>query len=185
MTKPTESLEEEHRVIEKVLGAIAILVEKLNAGQSANKEILQNISEFMVVFADRCHHGKEESHLFPMLEKQGVPVEGCPLGILVAEHKKGRILVAKLSETAQAFTDGDSFMKNELIQTLQGLLALYPNHIWKEEYLLFPMTDKILNPKQQEMLAEEFKSIEHQLGEDTHACFEKLAQAIDQKVRQI
>lgn len=47
------------------------------------------------------------------------------------------------------------------------------------------MTDKILNSKQQEELTEGFESVEKQLGKDTHSRFEKLAQAIDQKVRQL
>jgi hemerythrin-like domain-containing protein len=183
--KPTDILEEEHRVIEKVLGAIAILIEKLKAGQSVEKEVLQNIPEFMSVFADKCHHGKEEFRLFPLLEKQGVPIQGCPLAILIAEHKKARALVAKLSETAKAFIGADSFLKDELIQSLQGIFDLYPNHIWKEDYLLFPMADKILNSKQQEELTEEFEVVERQLGVDIHSHFEKLAEEIDQKVRQI
>ncbi len=182
--KPTEILEEEHRVIEKVLGAIAILIEKLKAGQFVNKEVLQNIPEFMSVFADKCHHGKEEFRLFPLLEKQGVPMQGCPLAILIAEHNKARILVAKLSETAKAFISDGSSRKDELIQSLQGILDLYPNHIWKEDYLLFPMTDKILNSKQQEDLGEEFEDVERKLGEDTHSRFKKLVGEIDRKVRQ-
>lgn len=181
MIKPTESLEEEHRVISKVLGAIVVLIEKLKAGQSVEKEMLQNILEFMSVFADKCHHGKEEFRLFPLLEKQGVPIQGCPLGILVLEHKKARALVAKLSETVKAFAGGDSPRKDELIQSLQGILDLYPNHIWKEDYLLFPMADKILNSKQQEKLAEEFEDVERQLGAGIHSRFEKLVEEIEWK----
>ena len=91
----------------------------------------------------------------------------------------------KLSETTKAFTHGDTSLKDGLVQTLQGILDLYPNHIWKEEYLLYPMTDKILNFKQQEELAEGFEGVENQLGKDTHSHFEKLAQEVERKVRQI
>jgi hemerythrin-like domain-containing protein len=34
--------------------------------------------EFLSVFADTCHHGKEEDFLFPGLEAAGIPNEGGP-----------------------------------------------------------------------------------------------------------
>ena len=33
---------------------------------------------FSKTFVDACHHGKEESCLFPCLEKKGIPREGGP-----------------------------------------------------------------------------------------------------------
>jgi len=79
-------LEEEHHSIQKVVGAMAVIAERLEMGQEVKAETLQNIVEFMRTFADKCHHGKEETHLFPVLEKKGVPVRGCPMGALIAEH---------------------------------------------------------------------------------------------------
>ena len=61
---PTEILEAEHHVIQKVVGAMAVLAEGLGAGQEPPVETLRNIVEFMRTFADKCHHGKEEVHLF-------------------------------------------------------------------------------------------------------------------------
>jgi len=48
--------------------------------------------------ADKCHHGKEEVHLFPFLEKRGVPARGCPMGALLHEHEQGRTLVTQLAQ---------------------------------------------------------------------------------------
>ena len=28
---------------------------------------------------------------------------------------------------------------------MRGIAELYPNHIWKEDYVLFPMTNKVLD----------------------------------------
>ncbi len=84
--KPTEMLEAEHHVIQKVVGAMAVL------GQEVEAKTLQGIVEFMRTFADKCHHGKEEIHLFPALERKGVPARGCPVGALLHEHQQGRAL---------------------------------------------------------------------------------------------
>jgi hemerythrin-like domain-containing protein len=84
--RPTEMLEEEHHFIQKVVGAMAAVSERLEVGQEVDAETLQNIVEFMRTFADKCHHGKEETHLFPLLESRGVPVRGCPLAVLIQEE---------------------------------------------------------------------------------------------------
>ena len=179
MKNATFMLEQDHRIIEKALGAMTVALDKLKTGRTVDKDALESISGFMSSFADKCHHGKEEGYLFPILEKQGVPAQGCPLGILIAEHKKGRTLVAELSVSAQAFAGGDSSAKAGLIKSLQGILELYPGHIWKEDFLLFPMADKILNPEQQKELETGFEKVENQFGAEAHSCLEKLTASIN------
>jgi hemerythrin-like domain-containing protein len=76
--KPTEELEHEHRIIQQVVGAMAVLTEKLESGAEVEAAVLTDLSEFMHTFVDKCHHGKEENYLFKLLEQKGVPVSGCP-----------------------------------------------------------------------------------------------------------
>ncbi len=79
-----------------------------------------------------------------------MPINGCPLGALTHEHQKGRTLVGTLADTANAFAQTDSHTtRNGLVQVLCELMTLYPNHIWKEDYLLFPMANKLLTPPEQ------------------------------------
>lgn len=62
---PTEMLEAEHRVIQKVVGAMAVVAEALEDDGEVEPDTLRDITAFMRTFADQCHHGKEETHLFP------------------------------------------------------------------------------------------------------------------------
>jgi hemerythrin-like domain-containing protein len=172
---PTEMLEEEHRFIQKVVSAIPALVEALETGQKVEAQTLQDIVEFMRTFADKCHHGKEEVHLFPALEKRGVPMKGCPVGALTHEHQQGRALVTGLAEAAEAYAKGDTAAIEALVSNLRGITELYPNHIWKEDYLLFPMTNKVLSSDDQKDLREKFKAVENAIGRDVHQRFERLA----------
>ncbi|MGD2207541.1 MAG: hemerythrin domain-containing protein, partial [Anaerolineae bacterium] len=91
---PTDLLENEHRAIQEVVAVMATLAEDMETGRPVDAEMLQDIVDFMRIFADKCHHGKEETHLFPALEAKGVPMRGCPVGALKAEHQQGRALVA-------------------------------------------------------------------------------------------
>jgi len=166
--KATEILEEEHHVIQTVVGVMAAIADGLDAGKRPDCGILRDLVEFMRMFADTCHHGKEEHHLFPLLEAKGVPVTGCPLGILIHEHQSGRKLVMELAEAAEAYGKGNAEATGPLRASLQGLVNLYPSHIWKENYLLFPMTDKILNGEEQRELLHKFDLVEESIGKDEH-----------------
>ena len=153
---PTEMLEAEHRVIAKVIGAVPALADQFDAGQVVDVDLLRDIVEFMRTFADQCHHGKEELLLFPALGKKGVPLQGCPVGALTAEHERGRALVKELADATHAQQRGEPGAKGTVISALRGIAALYPNHIWKEDYLLFPMTNKVMNSEEQRLLSGEF-----------------------------
>ncbi len=173
-------LEEEHHFIAKVVGATSILVDRLEAEQAVNVDILRDIVEFMRTFADKCHHGKEDL-LFPVLAAKGVPMQGCPIGALTAEHVKGRTLVKDLAEATDAF-EKDTCAREALVKNLRGIAELYPNHIWKEDYLLFPLTNKVLNPEEQQRLYQEFEAVEERIGKDTHHHLALLAEQLEQRI---
>lgn len=185
--RPTEVLEDEHHFIQKVVGAMAVLIETLETGKEIEQKTLQDIVEFMRTFADKCHHGKEEAHLFPALEKKGVPMRGCPLGALIAEHQKGRALVSELAKATEAYTKpytkGSPLAQESLVKSLRALTDLYPNHIWKEEYLAFPMADKILSAEEQRDLYEKFEIVEKEIGLDVHQRFEQFAEELERKAQ--
>jgi hemerythrin-like domain-containing protein len=151
---PTEMLEAEHRVIAKVIGAVPVVADKLEAGQPVDVETLRNIVEFMRTFADKCHHG--------------------------TEHTRGRALVKELADAADVYQKGDLGGKEALVKGLRGIVALYPNHIWKEDYLLFPLTNKVLSPEEQQNLYKEFEKVEERIGRDTHHRLEEFAEHLAQ-----
>ncbi len=103
---------------------------------------------------------------------------GCPIAVLIHEHEKGRFLVKQLSEAGTAYANGDGASKSVLIKSLQGLTELYPNHIWKEDYLLFPMTNKVLNDVDQRELFDKFETVEKEIGQDVHDRLEKIAEKL-------
>jgi hemerythrin-like domain-containing protein len=54
--RPTDILEDKHRVILKVVGTMSVLAESLEMGAGVVPDVLRDIAEFMGVFADPCHH---------------------------------------------------------------------------------------------------------------------------------
>lgn len=172
---PTDILEEEHRFIQQVVGALPHLTGMLQAGQPVEPAVLLEIVEFMRMFADKCHHGKEEALLFPLLVQRGVPVTGCPIAALSHEHQEGRALVSGLAEATQAYARGEDGAAASVAEKLHGITELYPNHIWKEDYLLFPMTNKVLGADDHKALMEKFVQADATMGQDAPRRFEDMA----------
>ena len=182
---PTDILEEEHRFIQQVVGALPQLTGMLQAGRPVEPSLFLEIVEFMRMFADKCHHGKEEVHLFPLLVQRGVPVTGCPIGALSYEHQQGRALVSGLAEAAQAYARGDDGAVASVAEKLHGITELYPNHIWKEDYLLFPMTNKVLGAGDHKDLMEKFIQADETLGYDMQRRFEEMALELESLISQV
>ncbi len=179
---PVEMLEAEHRVIQKMVAGMSVLAEQLELGEPVDVSLLESIVAFLRTFADRCHHGKEETLLFPALIRRGVPSHGCPIGGLTMEHQKGRVMVGELADAIRGYAAGEPPAREDLVKSLRALVAFYPSHIWKEDYLLFPLAAKVFTPEDQRELMDKFETVERELGLDVHEGFEKLATELEQKV---
>ena len=182
MGKATEALEREHQVIQKAVAVMARVADQLELKHAVEADLLQDLVQFMRVFGDQCHHGKEETYLFPLLERRGVPATGCPLSALKGEHVKGRQLMDDLASAAAAYIADEESGRLGLIQVLQSLITLYPAHIWKEDYLLFPMATKVLSAEDDELLLQQFAVAESGLGSHAHSSYEALAEYLTQRV---
>ena len=175
---PTQVMEAEHRLIETVVKALGGVAAALEKGQPADAAMLDTAVEFFRIYADKLHHGKEETLFFPMLVKRGVPPQGCPIGGLNHEHEKGRALVRALAEQAPAYAQGRPGAKEGLLETLHGIFDLYQNHIWKEDAMVFPMADKVLTAADQKELTEKFAEVDNTIGFDAIARLERFARSL-------
>jgi hemerythrin-like domain-containing protein len=178
---PTEALEREHRFIEKVVKACYVTVEEIRGGAAIDPDLLRQIVDFMRVYADQCHHGKEEALLFPALNEKGVPSTGCPISALSAEHIQGRRLVKGLADAADLLRGGDPKAGDAILENLKGITGLYPNHIWKEDYLLFPMTLKVMNADDLSGLGVKFETVDRSIGMDILRTYEEFAGGLEQR----
>jgi hemerythrin-like domain-containing protein len=167
-------LEQEHKTIHKVIATMCVIADRLDAGGKAGTAILHDISAFLHNFSEECHHAKEEQFLFPLLEARGVPASGCPIAVLHHEHEKGHALLAQLDDATQTFLASGAG-KDALVATLRDIVRLYVDHIWKEDYLLLPMANKVLSEDDHATLRQQFDSIEAGLGAGEHQHLEQLS----------
>lgn len=173
----------EHAIIHRVVASMTRLADELDHGSKPDPEILEELVWFLQVFVDQCHHGKEDHWLFPLLEARGVPPSGCPVGALEDEHKRGRVLGNKLAEAvAKLKSDGLAAAKESLTSTLHDLIALYPGHLWKEDYLLIPMAEKLLSREDQEELVKNFDEVEAGIKAGYHERLDAFPAALERAI---
>jgi len=182
MQRATDILEQEHRTIEKIVRVTGVLADELAENRDIDDDILRDLCQFLRVYGHQCHHGKEESYLFPMLERHGVPEEGCPLGALRHEHERSRVLTQELVKASAEYAANRHDGSSALSEVLRNIAQFYPAHIWKEEYLLFPMARKVLSEEDDQRLLKEFKSVESDIYSYAHESYEQLATELDDRV---
>jgi hemerythrin-like domain-containing protein len=151
---PTDVLRDEHRVILRTLDTLEQAAGRLASGGALADGWWAEIIEWLRAFADRNHHAKEESSLFPAMVKVGVPSEGGPIGVMLEEHRQGRALIAAIEAGAGAAR----------VAAARQYVALLRAHIDKENEILFPLADAVLEPQAVDAIRREFEAVEIEQG---------------------
>ena len=145
----TRELKNDHRVIQQVVAGMSAVAELLNSGKQVDPSVLADLVQFLRVFADHCHHEKEEQHLFPLLATKANVSTRRELESLEREHRLAKQLVGQLAKVAAVYVDNPAAVRYRVIDLLQQLAELYPAHIWKEDFLLFPLAQQTLSTTEQ------------------------------------
>lgn len=185
MRTATEILRQEHDAILQMLEATEVVAQRLLQAERVPPETLEQLLEFFRVFADRCHHGKEEDLLFPLLEKKGLPRYGGPIGVMLAEHDEGRALVQMMAEAAGAYKAGEAQAGASWARAARGYSSLLRAHIDKENNVLFRLAENFLTLDELTQLALEFDKVElEKIGPGTHERLHALMEKLTSEIRQ-
>jgi len=176
MDGPIQTLMEEHRVIEQVLGSMETFVINLRNGADGDRGTVKDYADFLRNFADKCHHAKEEERLFVKMNEFGFPAEFGPVAVMLAEHVEGRAHVKVIWDIGAGSGPLTSQERDALVSQGLGYVALLRAHIMKEDNILYPMATQALPPAEMEALGEAFEVYEREtMGEGEHARFHALA----------
>jgi len=162
MARPTQILKDEHRIIEQVLDCVEVLAERCRERGDLDGDAAAQAIEFLREFADRCHHGKEEAQLFPMMESRGFPRDSGPVAVMLAEHVRGRALVVAMDRAREAAAAGEASACESFAGAAQAFVSLLREHIQKEDHCLFPMADQALTEADQFVLQQLFRRVEQE-----------------------
>jgi len=174
MKYASEDLKNEHEGILFGLKILEKMVKGLQEGKTIPIEDMKDMTQFLQLFADKCHHGKEEGLMFPAMEKAGIPNAGGPIGEMLSEHEQGRKYIKSMKESVEQ----SALDKNKWTQNAIDYIKLLRTHIDKENKILFPLADQKIPMEKQAQLIELFEEHEETvMGKGTH---EKLHEMLHQ-----
>ncbi len=173
--KATDILYEEHRLIMKVLECLQEVVAEAEESGKLNADSANQAIDFFRNFADGCHHAKEEDRLFIVMQENGIPRQGGPIGVMLMEHDDGRRFVRGMAGAVVQASDGDEDAIEKFAENARDFIALLRGHIDKEDQVLFPMAGQVLNEQVAETLLSDFHRIESEAGGERHTKYLRIA----------
>jgi hemerythrin-like domain-containing protein len=152
--KPIGPLMWEHRLIEEMLKQVEEEVRNIRENKRLNPVYIDTVVDFIRIYADRTHHGKEEDILFKALENKPLTADHRRImDELIAEHIYSRKTVGRLIEAKEQYVKGNQAMLDEVVAILLDLATFYPVHISKEDKNFFyPVMEYFTDEEQQNML---------------------------------
>jgi len=157
---PTEILSQEHRIIEARLDTLEAEINAAAGGAPFDRAFFEEALDFFRHFADGCHHAKEENLLFPLLKERGMPANGGPIAVMLAEHDEGRGYLKAVRENLDAAGQGSQAAREQVYGNASAYIQLLRNHIYKEDHVLFRMAQTILQPDDVAELGKQFAAVE-------------------------
>ncbi|MFW5906117.1 MAG: hemerythrin domain-containing protein, partial [Desulfobia sp.] len=121
----------EHRLIERMISLInKDFLRQIELDNEVEPELIDTAVDFISMYADRTHHGKEEDILFRDLKEKELSIEDRRLmDELIEEHAFGRRTTKSLAEANSRYRDGARDALGEISDNLKTLVGFYPRHI--------------------------------------------------------
>lgn len=138
-------LRRDHEEILEALALLETLAEaaRREGGRAPEKGAL--LLAYFRDFADRHHHGKEEGILFPALVEAGLPSSGGPVSVMLEEHELGRGILRRMEAALGPEGGAPAFA-----EAARDYVSFLRSHIDKENLVLFPMGERILDSRKVE-----------------------------------
>jgi len=173
--KPIGPLMWEHRLIEKMLQVVVKEAEEIEKTQQVSPVFIDTAVDFIRIYADRTHHGKEEDILFrELVKKKLTPEHARIMDELVQEHIYARKTVGKLMAAKERHVEGDQEAVTEIVALLKELASFYPRHIAKEDKPFFHECQRYFSDEELDIMLREFQEFDRKM---IHEKYERLVES--------
>lgn len=154
----------EHRLIERMISVINKTITKIEAEHKVDPDFVDQAVDFIRIYADRTHHGKEEDILFRELKNKPLTDQDRQImKELIEEHVFGRQTTKALVAANKRFRDGDTTAIEEIAVKLKILTEFYPKHIEKEDKVFFPSVRSYFSEEEDQAMLAEFMEFDQKM----------------------
>ena len=169
----------EHRLIERMIALIKNAAAQIQSSGKVDPLFVDAAVDFLRIYADRTHHGKEEDILFRDLDKRPLSADDRRLmKELIEDHVFGRQTTKALADANTRYRKGDSAAAAEIIERLETLAGLYPKHIAKEDEVFFLASMAYFTKDEDQAMIREFWEFDRKL---IHEKYKVVIEGLEQK----
>lgn len=169
----------EHRLIERMISVIRKTLAQIHSTREVDPLFVDTAVDFIRMYADRTHHGKEEDILFRDLDKRSLSEEDRRImDQLVEEHVFGRKTTQALVDANTRYRNGDRTAWKDVAEQLNTLVDFYPQHIETEDKVFFPSSKSYFTEEEDQAMLAEFREFDQQM---IHEKYSAVAEALEKK----
>ena len=166
----------EHRLIERMLIVIKAALSKIEFKHEIDPVFVAIAVDFIRVYADRTHHGKEEEILMRELKKKSLSVnDQAIMNDLIRDHMLVRQTTALISSANDRYRGGDDIALIVIANNLKTLIEFFPKHIEKEDKKFYPASRAYFTDEEDQAMLAEFGELDRKMVYEKYkAVVEKL-----------
>jgi hemerythrin-like domain-containing protein len=147
----------EHRLIERMIDLIKAALGQIKSENKVDPVFVDTAVDFIRMYADRTHHGKEEDILFRELGGKNLSDEDRQVMTeLIEEHVFGRNTTMALVDANNRYRGSDASALADIAGELETLVDFYPTHIEKEDKVFFPASRTYFTDEEDQAMLIEF-----------------------------
>lgn len=152
---------EEHENIRRMLKVVREVCYRVMTKDNYDVADFPKIIDFVRIYADKHHHGKEEDILFETMNKEieKLAKAGAITGMYI-EHDMGRLYMLNLEKALKAFQEGDDKARLDIIANAVSYADLLDRHIEKENTAMYKFAQNMLKEESKAYIDAESKKIE-------------------------
>lgn len=158
----TEILMNEHENIRRLLHVIRNAQLHIMNGNRPDTDDFLKFVDFIRLYADQTHHGKEEAYLFKeMTDELGEMGKNLVQHGMLVEHDLARMYVGKLEAATKAYAKKpDVSHKLDMIIYSGAYADLLERHISKENAVVFTFAERQLSAEAKDRVEEDMAAFE-------------------------
>lgn len=169
----------EHRLIERMIARIGKTLTEVEQTGKIDPLFVDQAVDFIRIYADLTHHGKEEDILFRDLKaKELSDADRQVMNELIEEHVHGRKITRALKEANDHYRRGNPGSLEAITGALRTLVDFYPRHIEKEDKVFFPASRAYFSEEQDQAMLAEFREFDMKM---IHEKYTLMVQELEQK----
>ena len=152
---------DEHTNIRRMLKVVRNVCYRVMTNGEYDLEDFPKIIDFIRVYADKHHHGKEEDVLFETMNRslENLAKSGAITGMYI-EHDLGRLYISNLEKALERFKEGEDEARLDIIGNAIGYTDLLDRHIEKENTALYKLAERMLDDESKAFVDKESNKVE-------------------------